>query len=146
MVIKIKAKNNTLKIKYKSNGKKYFKKITDEEEFDIDENSYFKVIKYDTNFDTKDKIILYSLKMIFLIIFLMIVDFCGYLSDGKSFYYVKYQFKCVSDSLIDGNDLENEKYTKKRTVESLFNTLYLILSFSLYGLIIFIICLCKSNK
>lgn len=139
MIVKIKKSKNVLKIKYISNKIKYCEKIIDNKEFDIDENSYFTVIKYDTDFDTKDKIILYSLKMIFLNVFLMIVDFCGYIQDGKSFYYVKYKFKCVSGCEIDGNDLENEQFTKKRTVGTLFNVLYVILSFSLFGLLILMI-------
>lgn len=139
MIVKIKKSKNVLKIKYISNKIKYCEKIIDDKELDIDENSYFTIIKYDTDFDTKDKIILYSLKMIFLNVFLMIVDFMGYIQDGKSFYYVKYKFKCVSDYEIDGNDLENEQFTKKRTVETLFNALYVILSFSLFGLLILMI-------
>ncbi len=93
-----------------------------------------------------DKIFLYSLKMIFLTVFLMIVDFMGYIQDGKSFYYVKYKFKCISDCEIDGNDLENEQFTKKRTVETLFNTLYLILSFSLFGLLILMIMILVKKR
>lgn len=69
MIVKIKKSKNVLKIKYKSNGKKHCEKITDDKEFNIDENSYFKIIKYDTDFDSKEKIILYSLKMIFLSVF-----------------------------------------------------------------------------
>ena len=77
--------------------------------------------------------------MIFLSVFLMIVDYCGDIQDGKSFYSVKYKFKCVSDCDNDGNDLENEQFTKKRTVETLLNALYLILSFIFFGLIILMI-------
>lgn len=66
MIVKIKKSKNVLKIKYISNKIKCCEKIIDNKEFDIDENSYFTIIKYDTDFDTKDKIILYSLKMIFL--------------------------------------------------------------------------------
>lgn len=66
MIVKIKKSKNVLKIKYISNKIKYCEKIIDDKELDIDENSYFTIIKYDTDFDTKDKIILYSLKMIFL--------------------------------------------------------------------------------
>ncbi len=77
--------------------------------------------------------------MIFLSVFLMIVDYCGDIQDGQSFYSVKYKFKCVSDCEIDGNDLENEQFTKKRTVETLLNALYLILSFIFFCLIILMI-------
>ena len=69
MIVNIKKSKNVLKIKYKSNGKKHCEKITADKEFNIDENSYFKIIKYDTDFDSKEKIILYSLKMIFLNVF-----------------------------------------------------------------------------
>ena len=55
MIIKVKKSKNILKIKYKSNGKKHCEKIIDEKEFDIDENSNFTIIKYDTDFDTKEK-------------------------------------------------------------------------------------------
>ena len=146
MIIKVKKSKNILKIKYKSNGKKHCEKIIDEKEFDIDENSNFTIIKYDTDFDTKEKIILYSLKMIFLSVFLMMVDYFGDMQDSKSFYYVNYRFKCVSDYVIDGNDLENEQFTKKRIAETLFNALYLILSFILFGLIILIIMIFVKNR
>lgn len=84
--------------------------------------------------------------MIFLSVFLMMVDYFGDMQDSKSFYYVNYRFKCVSDYVIDGNDLENEQFTKKRTVETLFNALYLILSFILFGLIILIIMIFVKNR
>ena len=54
MIVNIKKSKNVLKIKYKSNGKKHCEKITADKEFNIDENSYFKIIKYDTDFDSKE--------------------------------------------------------------------------------------------
>lgn len=69
MIVNVNKSKNVLKIKYISNGIKYKEIIMDKKEFDIDENSFFTIIKYDVNFDNKEKIILYSLKMLFLSIF-----------------------------------------------------------------------------
>ena len=46
MIVKIKKSKNVLKIKYISNKIKCCEKIIDNKEFDIDENSYFTIIKY----------------------------------------------------------------------------------------------------
>ena len=128
------------------NGIKYKEIIMDEKEFDIDENSYFTIVKYDVNFDNKKKIIFYSLKMILLSIFLLIIDSFGDIQKNDSFYYMSYRFKCISNCVINGDNLDNDNFNKKRTVEAFFNTLYLILSFIIFGSIIFILGSIIYNK
>lgn len=54
MIVNVNKSKNVLKIKYISNGIKYKEIIMDKKEFDIDENSFLSIIKYDVNFDTKD--------------------------------------------------------------------------------------------
>lgn len=127
MIINVSESKNVLKIKYKSKGKKYKDLIDGKKDFDIDENSVFTLIKYDYNFDDKKKIILYSFRMVFLSIILMIIDNFGDIQNNNSFCYIKYKFKCDSNYVINGNDLDNEKFIKKYQFDTYFNIIYLIL-------------------
>jgi hypothetical protein len=146
MIVKVKKETNLLKIKYISKGKKYKETITGEKEFNVDENSYFAIIKYDILFDNKEKAILYSLKMIFLSVILLLMDALD-IQKSTSYYFINYKFKCVSDcQIINGDNLDNESFVKRSTKEYLFNTIYLILSFIFFGLIIFIIGSIKYKK
>lgn len=137
MIVNIHKSNKILKIKYLSNGKKYKEIIDNDKIIDIDENSIFVIIEYDSNFDDKTKIFLYSIKMIFISIFLMIIDNFSDIQKNNSFYYNKYKFKCTSNCIINCEKLDEECFIEKRSTESFFNTIYLILSFMLLGLVIF---------
>lgn len=67
----------------------------------------------------------------------MIIDNFSDIQKNNSFYYNKYKFKCTSNCIINCEKLDEECFIEKRSTESFFNTIYLILSFMLLGLVIF---------
>lgn len=139
MIVKVNKSQYLIKIKYVSNNKTYIEKITDERTFEIDKNTFFTITKYDSNFDTKYKILLYSIKMILFSVILMVLDSFGDIQDCKSFFYISYRFRCDSNCTINADEIESENFDKKKSKENLFNAFYLISSFLFLGIIIFII-------
>lgn len=146
MMVNIHRSNKILKVKYLSKGEKHKEIIDNDRTLDIDENSIFTIIEYDVNFDNKTKIILYSIKMILISIFLMIIDSFGDIQKNKSFYYKKYKFTCTSNCNINGDQLDEENYIKKKNAESFLNTFFLILSLIVFGIVIFFIGFIIYNK
>lgn len=130
--------NKTIKLEFIQNKKKIKKYIIDDYSFDYDDDTIIKLTVYDNDFNSLSKRVLKSLKMIFLALFLMILDTFGPLDYTKSFYKNKYYIENVNDS-IDISRIENIKIKKVRRYSMLYNSLYVISGIILLGLLVFLI-------